>query len=259
MPLFGKKNRRPVSNQPLSLPPLQLQTRTPSPIMNILGRELNAALPQEKITELRSASAVDMPTTGDRERLRACMALDWLVRTWVPRWLALVPDAGEQLGSALIALAPIRDLETADAAGALIGALADVSDSTEKFIAANYDKDNFYDTAAVTAARKASDTAVAESAGTAVADAAMSEILDECTAARTDIALRSVTVIALNHSLDTVWPYMVNWANGPGDFDVKKISVGNLAPVVARKALESVIGELQLEAGKLYVELCRLD
>ncbi|MFF6989364.1 hypothetical protein [Streptomyces sp. NPDC010273] len=256
MALFGKKNQSPASIHPL--PPRQLQTRTPSPIMNILGRELNAVLPQEMITELRSASAVGIPMTEDNERLRACVALDWLARTWVPLWASLIPDAGERLGSALTALAPIRDLETADAAGALIGALASGPDDTEKFIAANYDKDNFYDTAAVTAARKASDTAVAKSAGAAVADAAMSEIFDECLAARTDIALKGVTALALNHSLDTVWPYMVNWANGPGDFDVKKISIGNLAPVVAEKALEPTIEALHIEAGKLYVELCRL-
>lgn len=195
--------------------------------------------------------------TGDHERLRACMALDWLARIWVPRWASLIPDAGEQLGSALTGSAPIRDLEAADAAGALIGALATGPEDTEKFIAANYDKDNFYDTAAVSAARKASGTAVAKSAGAAVADAAMSEIFDECIAARTDIALKGATALALNHSLDTVWPYMVNWANGPGDFDVKKISIGNLAPLVAMKAIEPVIEELQREAGKLYVELCR--
>lgn len=226
--------------------------------MNVLGRELNAVLPQEMITELRSASAVGVPTTGDHERLRACIALDWLVRTWVPRWASLVPDAGENLGSALTALAPIRDLDTADAAGALIGTLASGPDVTEKFIAANYDKDNFYDSAAVSAARKASDTAAAASAGAAVADAAMSEIFDECIAARTDIALKGATALALNHSLDTVWPYMVSWANGPGDFDVKKISIGNLAPLMAQNALEPAIEELQLQAGKLYVELCRL-
>ncbi|MFJ9119263.1 hypothetical protein ACIRJO_27405 [Streptomyces sp. NPDC102394] len=255
MPLFGKKNQRPASSQPL--PPRKLQTRTPSPIMNILGRELNSVLPQEMITELLSASAMGTPMTEDHERLRACMALDWLVKTWVPRWASLIPDAGERLGSELIALAPIRDLETAEAAGALIGALATGPDDTEKFIAANYDKDNFYDTATVTAARKASGTAVAKSAGSAVADAAMSEIFDECMAARIDIALKGVTALALNHSIDTVWPYMVNWANGPGDFDVKKISIGNLAPVVAQHSLDPTIEELRQEAGKLYVELCR--
>jgi hypothetical protein len=256
MPLFGKKNQRPVPSQPL--PPRKLPTRTPSPIMNILGRELNAVLPQEMITELRSAPTAGTPTTEDHERVRACVALDWLVRTWLPRWASLIPDAGEHLGSALIALAPIRDLETADAAGALIGALARSPGVTEKFIAANYDKDSFYDTAAVTAARKASATAVAKSAGTAVADAAMSEILDECIAARTDIALAGVTALALNYSLDKVWPYMVNWANGPGDFDAKRISIGNLAPVVAQRSLDPAIEELQQEAGKLYIELSRL-
>jgi hypothetical protein len=226
--------------------------------MNILGRELNAVLPQDLITELRSASALSTPMTEDHERLRACIALDWLARTWLPRWASLIPDAGEQLGSALIALVPIRDLETADAAGTLIGTLAKTPDVTEKFIAANYDSDIFYDTAAVAAARKASGTAVAESAGTAVANAAMSEILDECIAARADTALDGVTALALNYSLDKVWPYMMNWANGPGDFDVKRISIGNLAPLVAQKSLDPTIEKLQHEAGNLYVELCRL-
>ncbi|MCT4357044.1 hypothetical protein M5362_28400 [Streptomyces sp. Je 1-79] len=198
------------------------------------------------------------PPTADHERLRACMALDWFVRTWVPRWSLLVPDAGEQLASALAGLPPIRDLRTAESAGNLIMALSSGPDQTERFVAANYERDNFYDTAAVKAARQASATAVAGSAGTAVADAAASVILDESLAARTDIALKGVAALTLSHSLDSVWPYIQTWASGPGDFDAKRISIGNLAPIAAQRALDPTIEELRQEVCGLYIELGRL-
>jgi hypothetical protein len=187
------------------------------------------------------------------------MALDWLTRTWVPRWSLLVPDAGEQLASELAGAAPIRDLQAAEAAGALVMVLSNGADDAERFLAANYKEDNFYDMAAVTAARQASTTAVADTAGVAVADAAASVILEECLAAHTDVALKGVAALALLHSLDGVWPYMQTWANGPGDFDAKRISIGNLAPVAARRALRPTVEALQHEACGLYVELCRLD
>lgn len=137
-------------------------------------------------------------------------------------------------------------------------ALSSGPDETERFVAANYKKDNFYDTAAVKAARQASATAVANSAGSAVADAAASVILDETMAARTDVALKGVAALTLSHSLDSVWPYIQTWASGPGDFEAKQISIGNLAPVAAQRALDPIIEELQHGVCGLYVELGRL-
>ena len=260
MPFFRQKNPRAVPNPlPPSPPPARLPERTPSPIMNVLGRELNKVLPQELLTEAHSQLTDSAPPTANHESLRAFLALDWLARTWLSDWALLVPAAGEELTSALAAdVLPIRDFRTAEAVGALVMGVSGARDYAESFIAANYKKENFYNRAAVKAARQASATAVADSAGAAVADAAASVILDECLAARTDIALKSVAALSLMHSLDSVWPFIRTWANGPGEFDAKEISIGALAPVAARNSLDPTIEMLQQKGGGLYVELYRL-
>ncbi|MFC1408621.1 hypothetical protein ACEZCY_04910 [Streptacidiphilus sp. N1-12] len=226
--------------------------------MNILGRELNSALPQEMITGICSQVATNAPMTANHERLRAGRALDWLARSWVPHWSLLIPDVGEQVASSLVGLPPVHDLQTAEAAGNLIGTLSGSADNAERFVAANYKDDNFYERTAVKVARQASSKAIVASAGAAVADAAASVLLDEYLAAQIDVALEGVTALTLTCSLDSVWPYIVNWANGPGDFDAKQISIGNLAPYAAEKALDPTIEALQQEVCGLYVELCRL-
>jgi len=170
----------------------------------------------------------------------------------------LVPGVGTELAAALAAISPIRDVHTAERVGDFVMAFADMPGQADSVVASNYDVDNFYDMAAVTAARTASSTAVVDSAGALIADAAASVILDECMAARTDVALKGVTALSMMHCLDSVWPYIQNWANGPGDFDVKKLSIGNLAPAVTRRALEPTIAALREGASGLYVELCQL-
>lgn len=234
-----------------------LPENTPSSIMNVFGRELNHVLPQERITEVRGRLTNGTPMTADRDELRAYLALDWFIRAWVARWSLLVPGGGEELASALAGLPPIRDSEAAEAAGNLIEVLAVIPENTERFVADNYKTENFFDQAAVKAARGASAEAVAATAGTAVVDGAASVILDACMAARTDVALKGVSALAMSNSLDFVWPYIENWANGPGDFDAKRISIGNLAPMAARKALDPTIEALQQEVCGLYAELYR--
>ena len=260
MPIFRKGNARPVPNQPSPQPqpPKRLAVDTPSPFINVLGRELNKVLPQQSITGICAQLANNTPVTASHERLRGFVALDWLIRTWTTRWSLFIPEAGEQMASALADSPPIRDIQTAETAGAFVMALSGAPENAERFVADNYKPDNFYDTAAVKAARQASATVATSSAGVAVADAATSVILDECLAARTDVALQGAAALALLHSLDSVWPYIQTWANGPGEFDAKKISISSLAPVAAQRSLEPTVEALQHEVCGLYVELHRL-
>jgi hypothetical protein len=225
--------------------------------MNILARELGKVLPQEMISAVKSQASTIASTTESQERLRAFMALDWLTRIWVGQWALLIPD-GEKLATTLAGLPPVRDFKTAQGVGIFVMTLSDGPDNAESFVAANYDKQNFYDTAAVSAARKASSTAVADTAGVAFADAAASLILDECMAARTDVAMKGVAALSLLHCLDGVWPYIQSWAQGPGEFDAKRISIGNLAPVAARNAINPTVEMLQKEACGLYIAMSRL-
>jgi hypothetical protein len=163
------------------------------------------------------------------------------------------------LAKELAGLPPIRDVKTAQGVGIFVMTLADGPDNAERFMAANYKKENFFDSAAVSAARKASATAVADSAGVAFADAAASVILDECMAARTDVALQGVTALSLLHCLDGVWPYIQTWAEGPGEFDAKRISITNLAPVAARNAIDPTVEAIQKDACALYISLSRVN
>lgn len=255
MPIFG---RRTPSPPPAAPPPARLNTNTPSPVVNVIGRGLNAALRQEEIVQIRSQSVIVERSSSDAEVRRAFLALDWLVRGWVPQWSLLLAGPGEQLFSILTQLAPIRDYQTAEAAGKFIVALTDIPEDAEKVIKKDYDKDSFYDAVAVGVASAQSQESVASSGGAAFADGAASVILEEFLAARMDVALRSVPGVALLSCLDGVWPYIQEWANRPGDFDAKKLSINGLAPAAARKVLEPTIKPLRQKSGQLYGELCGL-
>jgi hypothetical protein len=226
--------------------------------MNVLGRELNNALPQQLITDLCTQLSNEVLAPGDRERLRAFIALDWLVRNWITCWALFIPEAGAQMGSALADCPPIRDLETAELAGGFVMAVSRASENAESFIAANYKMNSFYDSAAVSAARQASESVATSSGGVAVADAATSVVLEECLAAQTGVALKGAAALALMHSLDSVWPYIQTWASGPGEFDAKKSTISILAPEAARQSLKSTIETLQRGVCGLYVQLHRL-
>jgi hypothetical protein len=227
-------------------------------MMNVFGRGLNSALPEEAIAELHSRWTASTPTTANHERLRACMALDWLVRTWLARWSALIPGDGQQVAASLAGLAPIRDLQTAQAAGAVVNALSIVPANAENLVATNFGRDNFYESITASSARQASAAAVAASAGVAVADAVASVVLDECLAAKVDVALTGAAALALVESLDGIWPYVQQWASGPGNFDAKRMSISALAPTAGEMALKPTVEALQREAFGLYVDLCRL-
>ena len=92
-----------------------------SPVLGTFGRSLNDVLPDELRQGLKPLIPQLIGTRGDgHDETRSLLALDWLIRTWLPAWLQLahLDDEARELRE----LAQIVDGETAQAAGPLVRA-----------------------------------------------------------------------------------------------------------------------------------------
>lgn len=92
-----------------------------SPVLAAFGRGLNDCLGDRR-QELKSLIP-SLPGTADdgADKRRAFMALDWMVRTWLPSWLDLIPS--EDAAPRLRALDRIVDDATANCARLLVRSL----------------------------------------------------------------------------------------------------------------------------------------
>lgn len=96
------------------------------PTLAAFGRELNDRLPDDKRQLLKPFIAEQIGTAGDGHReARGYMALDWLVRTYLPAWLSVTERIDPGHAAAIRALPPIVDLASARAAGELVRAARD--------------------------------------------------------------------------------------------------------------------------------------
>lgn len=222
---------------------------TASPFLNVFGRELSTVLDKDLREQIFGGRRDTSNIIAAGDSARAFATLDWLMHIWLPKWVSLVPSCGD-VHQALISLPAVRDLETAESAGRLVGALEELPSQAEAVIA-QY-RENFVEKAAASAARTAAGEACTKSAGSAAVTAASSVNLEACMVVRTDLALASAQAIALLTSLDGVMPYIQTWAAGPGDFDAKQISISNLAPRAAGRTLESTTEPLRQSALELY-------
>ncbi|RAN97446.1 hypothetical protein GAR05_03566 [Micromonospora saelicesensis] len=256
MSFFRKRSTQPPTAHRTVETPAPLRPDSASAVLNVLTTGLDSAVPEDRRAGISAALGGPLDSSEDCESRRAFIALDWLVRTWTPRWTRFVPGVGEELAVNLEGLPPITDLATAEAAGNFVGVLASTPAQAEITIA-EY-KGNIYDEAAAAAARSAASRVCAESAGTAVADAAASTVLEACLAARTDVAVNGVKAIALLVSLDGVAPYIQHWAAGPGEIEAKTLSIRALAPHAAWRSLESTAESLQQSALQLHRRLVEL-
>lgn len=76
-----------------------------SPMLGSLGRNLNDHLSDDRRQSLVALIPSLLGTTGDgHDEARLYMALDWLIHTWLPTWLDLVPECWEDA-------ARVRDLD----------------------------------------------------------------------------------------------------------------------------------------------------
>ena len=93
-----------------------------SPVLGALGRDLNDVLPDDTRQQLKQYLRPMLGTAGDgKDETRSYLALDWLIRTWLPAWLDLARLAAD--AAAVRGLAPVTDLASAHAAGPVVRAV----------------------------------------------------------------------------------------------------------------------------------------
>lgn len=91
-----------------------------SPVLGAFGRRINDVLPDELRQQLKISGRDALGTAGDgRDETRSYMALDWLIRTWLPAWLDLVPACCEDAAT-LRDLGRVVDLVSAERAGPVV-------------------------------------------------------------------------------------------------------------------------------------------
>jgi len=100
-----------------------------SPVLGAFGRALNDVLPDDKRQALRDYIPSMIGTAGDGlDEARSYLALDWLIRTHMPAFLALNETTREH-ATAARALAPIVDMPTAERAGVVVRAARDAAEA----------------------------------------------------------------------------------------------------------------------------------
>ena len=91
-----------------------------SQVLGVYGRELNDVLPDSKRQQLVPLIPKLIGTAGDGlDEQRSYLALDWLIRTYLPTWMRLVPALVPQ-ADLIAGRGPIRTLDDAAAIGDLV-------------------------------------------------------------------------------------------------------------------------------------------
>lgn len=223
-----------------------------SHIISRLGSELASVLPEDKRGQL-NFSVVD-PTAASAELDEICgyKVLDWLVRTWLPRWLPPGDPTRDAVASHLRNLSPIHDTESATSASLLISTFAGYDPAVKDQAASMNAK--FLGDIAVQAANQRAAEAIKNSIGEAAATAARSVIPGACEAAKVDDVLIAGRAIAWSIAADNAIDAIVAMATAP-DPDIRRIVAKNVSPAAAWKALEPIVDDLQNAAIQLYREL----
>ena len=139
------------------------------PVINAMATGLNDAYPDNDAGDVQRTAELerfigrlkDTKSTPEVERRRSHLACDWLIRTYTPAWLRLVPSLVDH-AEALTALPEITDGEVAtsaqptiSAAGSAAGSAADSAASSAAYSAARSADDSAAYSAAYSAARSA--------------------------------------------------------------------------------------------------------
>jgi hypothetical protein len=92
-----------------------------SPVLGAFGRHLNDVLPDDLRQQLKVNPGLEpVGTAGDgHDEQRGYMALDWLIRTWLPAWLELSPACRDDAVK-VRELGRIVDLASAERAGPVV-------------------------------------------------------------------------------------------------------------------------------------------
>ena len=189
-----------------------------SPVLGAFGRNLNDVLPDDLRQELKGLIPSLPGTANDgMDERRGYMALDWLIRTWLPTWLDLVPACREDARK-IRELGRIVDLVSAERAGPVVRA-GKVNAAAAGDVA-------------WAAARAAAWAAAGDAAWDAARDAARAAARDAARAAAWDAARAAAWAAA--------------WA-----------AAGAAARDAARDALKPTVTRLQESAIELYAEMIK--
>ena len=91
-----------------------------SPVLGTFGRRLNDVLPNDRRQTLLALIPSLPGTAGDGfDEARSYMALDWLIRTYLPTWLELSPACRED-AARVRELGRIVDMVSAERAGPVV-------------------------------------------------------------------------------------------------------------------------------------------
>jgi hypothetical protein len=210
-----------------------------SPALHVFGMRLNDCLPDETRQRLvRYLPNGDDPLAGTeddgREETRGYIALDWLIRTYLLRFLELTPRLAEH-AAAVRALKRIEDMQTAEAAGPVVHAARDAA------------RDAAWD-AAGDAARDAARDAAGAAAGDAAGDAAR----DAAGAAAWDAAGDAARAAAGAAAWAAAWD-----AAGDAAGAAARDAAWAAAGAAANKILNPVVVILQESALALYDQMIK--
>jgi hypothetical protein len=161
-----------------------------SPVLAVMGRELNDTLPDALRQELKPLVPSLPGTAGDGlDVARSYMALDWLIRTWLPAWLDLVP-ATQDVARKLRELDRIVDISTAERAGPV------VREAQGSASAAGSAAGSATVSAAWSVARSAAELAAGSAAGSATVSAAWSAAVSAAWSAAWSAAVSAAVSVA---------------------------------------------------------------
>ena len=157
-----------------------------SPILHRFGMSLNDLLPDDTRQQLarflpNGADRLAGTASDGKDETRGYLALDWLVRVYLPAWLDL---AGLGEAALLRALAPVADLDAARAAGPVVRSARDKADAA--WAAAWAAAGDAAGAAAWDAAWAAAWAAAGDAAGDAARDAARAKLAPTVTLLQAD-------------------------------------------------------------------------
>ena len=221
-----------------------------SPVLGEFGRNLNDTLPDDLRQELKGLIPSLPGTAGDGwDESRSYMALDWLIRTWLPTWLELSPRCRED-ARRIRDLGRIVDLVSAERAGAI------VRPAGRNAAAARDAARDAAGAAAWVATRVAAGAAAGDAAGAAARDAAWVAARDAAAAAAGAAAGDAAGAAARDATGAAAWAATRD-ATRDAAWDAAWAAAWAATRDAARDFLTPTVRVLQLSAIDLFAEMIK--
>lgn len=230
------------------------------PVFASFSRGLAGLLPKEKRNLLNLPTGpVEFPL-GDLDVACAYRVLDWLVRSCLVTWLRSDSEA-QQFAEPFAGAERIHDLKSATSIATAVTNLdQSLSDATNGFVEEHY-SGNTTEALIVKITRAAASEAVTASTGKLMLAIGMEGGSEACHAAHAEGAISITMNVAFAKALDPTYAAAQSIATklmgttAASDIDNLMSQIGTLAPYAARRALGSVVAELQDSAIQLHNDL----